>query len=362
MRKIDGGARHHALHGPQRRHRRRRDPLQGPRHEHARRRGAAPHPRRRDRHGLSRADGGVEPEHDRRTAAHRGAGSPRGDGRGGGAKARPSGPRRRTPARCRAHHGRLSPPALGRPAAARGHRDGADEQALAVALGRADDGARRNRRGRHRRPDPRYQPQVRHRAPLHLAQPRPHRRGLRPRLRDVLGRGGRGGRHRRGVRGPASSLHPRPVRLYSAAGGGQERTTAGAHPRATAAAARAPAGVQLRAAVRPLSGRAVRRPGRADGGGRTPRTLSEVERDSLGRGRAQGGRAPGHEGRRRGARCGRHAEVLPGLRSLDPRPHIGRDGGDTSKPTKPFRSQPGGPRRWPSWASRDAGNRPSPRC
>ena len=91
-------------------------------------------------------------------------------------------------------HGGVSAPDLRRPAAARGHRHGAALQSLAAAPRRADDGARRHGRGRHHQAHHRHQPEVRHLANLHLAQPRPHPGGVRPGVRHVLRRGGRGGR------------------------------------------------------------------------------------------------------------------------------------------------------------------------
>ena len=80
--------------------------------------------------------------------------STRGVTRGGGARrGRARCSAQRPAARPAAHHGVLSAPDLGRPAAARRHRHGAAVQPGAAAPRRADDRARRDGRGRHRRPD-----------------------------------------------------------------------------------------------------------------------------------------------------------------------------------------------------------------
>ncbi len=117
--------------------------------------------------------------------------------------------RRRAPARSQADHGELSAPDLGRPAAARGHRHGAAVEPGAAAAGRADHRARRHGRGRHRRADQGHQRALRHLDDLHLAQSRPDPRDLRSHHGHVLGRGGRGGHGRGGVRPHAPPLHAR---------------------------------------------------------------------------------------------------------------------------------------------------------
>ena len=73
------------------------------------------------------------------------------------------------PARSRAHDALLSAPALRRPAAAHRHRHGADVEAGAAHPRRADDGARRDGRGRHRRAGQGSRPRVRHLDALRLA-------------------------------------------------------------------------------------------------------------------------------------------------------------------------------------------------
>ena len=69
----------------------------------------------------------------------------------------------------------LLAPALGRAAAARSDRHGDAQQPGAPDHGRADDGARRDGRGRGARPDRRAQREVPHRDPLHQPQPRRRR-------------------------------------------------------------------------------------------------------------------------------------------------------------------------------------------
>ena len=66
-------------------------------------------------------------------------------------------------------HAPLPAPALGRHAAARGHRHGARQGPVAAHPRRADDRPRRDRRGRGARPRRRAARRVRHERPLHLA-------------------------------------------------------------------------------------------------------------------------------------------------------------------------------------------------
>ena len=114
-------------------------------------------------------------------------------GRGAGARAQDAGERAR--ARSRPHHGLLSAPDFGRPAAARRHRHGAAVEPEAAAARRADHRARRDGGGRHRRADQGDRRKVRHLDDLHLAQSRADPRDLRPHHRHVFRRGG-GGRAR----------------------------------------------------------------------------------------------------------------------------------------------------------------------
>ena len=238
LRQVDGGARHHAVHGQERPHHVGRDQVQGPRHDRDERGRAAPAARLADRDGLSGADGLAQSVDEDRPPADGSAAVPRaGLHREGGLRARAGDAGQRPPARSRAHHGGLPAPDLGRPAAARGDRDGAALEPGALAPRRADHRARRHGRGRHRRADQGDQLALRDVDDLHLAQSRADPRDLRSDHRDVFGRGGRGRHGRAGLRPDAPSLHPRPVRLDPVAGRRQERASAGADPRPAAAAA-----------------------------------------------------------------------------------------------------------------------------
>ena len=226
LRQVDGGARHHAVPGQERPHHVRRDPVQGPRHEHHEREGAAPAARFPDCHGLSGADGLAQPVDVDRAAADGSAAVPRQLLGAGGLRARPRDARQRAPAGSQADHGELSAPDLGRAAAARGHRHGPALEPGAPAPRRADHGARRHRRGRHRRADQGDQRALRHLDALHLAQSRTDPRDLRSHHGHVFGRGG-GARHRRGsIRPDAPPLYQGAVQLHSATGRRQERPAA----------------------------------------------------------------------------------------------------------------------------------------
>ena len=306
LRQVDRGARDHAVPGQERPHHVGRDPVQRPRHDHHERAGAAPAARLADRDGLPGADGLAQSVDEDRAPADGSAAVPRGLLGTGGLWARPRHARRRPPARSQAHHGQLSAPDLGRAAAARGHRHGASVEPGAAAPGRADHRARRHGRGGHRRADQGHQRALRHLDDLHLAQSRPDPRDVRSHHRHVLGRGGRGGYGRGGVRPHAPPLHQGAVQLDSAARRRQERAPAGADPRPAAAAARASARLQLRAALRSFPRRRVRpRPDR-DGGGARPTRPHEPLPAHCGdrlEHRTEGGRGRG--GRR--ARPGRAA-------------------------------------------------------
>ena len=151
LRQVDGGAGGDARSRQDRADRRRLDPLQGARAHHHVGRRAAPDPRLRDRDDLPGADGEPQPGDEDRPAAHGSADDPRGRQRG--RRPRPGAARGRggAAARPEAHPRQLPAPALGRPAAAHRHRHGADVEAVAPDPRRADDGARRDRRGRDRR-------------------------------------------------------------------------------------------------------------------------------------------------------------------------------------------------------------------
>ena len=191
-------------------------------------------------------------------------------------------------ARSGAHDALLSAPALRRPAAAHRHRHGAAVEAGAAAARRADHGARRDRRGRHRRTGQGARQGVRHVDDLRVAQSRADPRDLRPHHGDVFGRGGRD-RHDQGrLRPDAPSLYAGAVPLDPAARRRQERAAAGLHPRPAAAAARAAEGLQFRPALPRISSKgccdARRNP---DDPGRRPRRpfqpLRPLQRDRLGR-------------------------------------------------------------------------------
>ena len=143
----------------------------------------------------------------------------------------------------------------GRHAAARRDRDGARERARAPDPRRADDGPRRDRRGRG--PRSRLEPAVRvpHRRPLHQPQPRRDLEDVRPRRRPLRrpARRGRAGRH--GAPGSTSSVHRRPPALHSARRRPQGQGPARHDPRLPAEPRRRDPGLRLR---RPL--RARRRP------------------------------------------------------------------------------------------------------
>ncbi len=327
LRQVDRGARDHAVPGQERPHHVRRDQVQGPRHDRDERAGAAPGARLADRDGLPGADGLAQSVDEDRTAADGGAAVPRGLLGAGRLCARPRHARRRAPARSQADHGELSAPDLGRAAAARGHRHGAPVEPGAAAPGRADHRARRHGRSRHRRADQGHQRALRHLDDLHLAQSRPDPRDLRSHHGHVLGRGGRGGHGRGGVRPHAPPLHQGAVQLDPAARRRQERAPAGADPRPAAAAARAAGGLQLRAALRSFPRRGMRsRPDR-DGGGAGPARAHEplpAYRGDRLEHRTEGGRGRGGRRARPGRAQGREPEeVLRDPRQLadgaDPR-------------------------------------------
>ena len=112
----------------------------------------------------------------------------------------------------------LSAPALRRPAAARGHRHGADGRAVAAGDGRADHGPRRDGRGGGARSRARAAPEAQLGHRLHQPQSRHRRADLRPHRRDVCRRAGGGGADQLGVPQPAPSLYARPARLHPVLG------------------------------------------------------------------------------------------------------------------------------------------------
>ena len=145
---------------------RRRDPLRGPRSPDAGRPRHARHPRQRHQHDLPGADDEPEPGAQHRPAARRDAAPASGPRPQGGAGARHG------HARPRRHPGagpaalRISPPDVGRHAAAGDDRHGARLQSQALDRRRADHRPRRHHPGADPRPDGGAQA--------------PHRRGHRP--------------------------------------------------------------------------------------------------------------------------------------------------------------------------------------
>ena len=232
-------------------------------------------PRQQDRHDLPGADGEPEPGDEGRPAADGSADHPRQGVEGGGLQARAGDGARGAAARSRADDALLSAPAFGRPAAAHRHRHGAAVEAGAAAARRADDGARRDGRGRHRRTGEGARQGIRHVDDLRVAQSRPDPRDLRPHHRDVFRRGG-GDRQDQGrVRPHAPPLYAGAVPLDPAARRRQEFAAADRHSRPAAAAARAAEGLQFRAALPPFRrGRLQRRRNPDDRGRRATRAIS----------------------------------------------------------------------------------------
>ena len=112
-------------------------------------------------------------------------------------------------------HAPLSAPALGRHAAARGDRDGAGRRAVAADPRRADDRARRHRRGRGARPDPGLRSEFDTSLLFISHNLGGDREDVRPGRRAVRRRAGRGGPGPRGVRRPPPPLHGRAAALHS---------------------------------------------------------------------------------------------------------------------------------------------------
>ena len=257
MRKIHRRHGHHAVHGRQRHHQERQHQVQGRGAQHPGSRRASPAERRGDLDDLPGALRGAQSQPHPGHAAEGGAHHPRGHHRQGGPRACRQGTGRRAPARSRAGHGRLPPPDFRRATAARGDRHGVAVESVPAAPGRAHHGPGRHGRGRHHQAHRRHRQAVRHLASLHLPQPRPHSRGLRSGFRHVLRRSGGRRHHQIAVYLAEASLHPRSVRMHTAAHRRQERGAVEAHSWPITASPRAAHRLQLRPALRFLRGRAL---------------------------------------------------------------------------------------------------------
>ena len=146
---------------------------------------AAVDPRRRDRDDLPGPDDVAQPGQDDRSAARRGdPPAPRRlEEAGDGPRARAAEGRRNSPRR--PSRRRLSAPVLGRHAAARDDRDGADQRPRPADRRRADDRARRDDAGADPEPDGEAAAGLRQRDHHDHARPRRDRRDRRRRRRDV---------------------------------------------------------------------------------------------------------------------------------------------------------------------------------
>ena len=241
---------------------------------------------------------------------------------GGGLQALARGAEGGAPARPGTHDELLSAPALRRPAAAHRHRHGAAVEAGAAPARRTDNRARRDGRGRHRRPGEGSRPPLRHVDDLRVAQSGPDPGDLRPHHRHVFGRGGRNRLGQGRLRPHAPSLHAGPVPLDPAARRRQEQAAADRHTRPAAAAARTAEGLQFRPALPSFRRRGLRRRGHTDDSGRGARQplqpLRPLQRDRLGDD-AGGGEEPDRAGQARRARAPdrRSQEVLPSRRERD---------------------------------------------
>ena len=258
LRQDHGGDGGHGLSRAQRPHRARPGAIRRAGHGLPFVRGAASHPGLEDGHGVPGADERTEPLHAGGIPAHGGADGAQGGIAQGGAC--PGG--RDSPERehvgPRNGDAPLPAPALGRAAAARGDRDGLPVQPLPAGARRTDHRARRDGGSERRRPHRGAAAQVWHFVALHLAQPRPHREGMRPGVRDVLGRGGRGGHDSRGFRAHPAPLHPRSARVHPESRHRQARTVPGADSRSARVAPRTSPRVRLRPAVSPFRGGPMR--------------------------------------------------------------------------------------------------------
>ena len=186
----------------------------GRRRAGARRARASRLPRAHGLDGLPEPGGGPEPEHARRRAGRRGVHGARSD-RQRGIRPRARGAAESADRRPVQRDSALSAPALGRDAAAGGDRDGAGQGSGAPHPGRADHGARRDRRGGGARPRNPAPGRARYRRALHQPQPRGDLEDVRSRrgaLRRAARRGGPGRARAPGSEAPvhrrAPALHP----------------------------------------------------------------------------------------------------------------------------------------------------------
>ena len=150
----------------------------------------------------------------------------------------------------------------GRHAAARRHRDGPREEPDAPRPRRADDGPRRDGRGRGARPHRGAPPGVRDERPLHQPQPRGRREDVRARRRALCRPARRGGARPGDLPRPEAPLHGRPPPLHPARRPAEGRDRARHDPRLPPPARRRPcrAASSSRAADSPRRSAASRSP------------------------------------------------------------------------------------------------------
>ena len=169
----------------------------------------------------------------------------RGPGPGGGG-AEPG-----RPAPAQGAPGRLSAPAVRRPAAARDDRDGAGQRAQAAHRRRAHDGPRRHHPGADPRPAQGPEGPARHGDAADHARHGRDRRARRPGQRHVRGPGRGDGRGDAALHRDAPPLHPGAARLHPPARPGREKGAA-RHSRPPARPVEPAAGLPVRRQV--LSG------------------------------------------------------------------------------------------------------------
>ena len=152
-------------------------------------------------------------------------------------------------ARPRRDHAPLPVRALGRPAAARGHRHGARRQPAPARARRAHYRSRRHGRGRDPRPDRGAARPHSRLHPVDHAQPGVGRTPLRARRRALRGAPCRRGAGARGLHRPASPLHHGPAALRPEVRHEQDRRRAADDPRHAAGARRAARRLRLLGAL-----------------------------------------------------------------------------------------------------------------
>ena len=139
--------------------------------------------------------------------------------------------------------------AVGRPAAARRHRDGAGREPAAAHPRRAHHRPRRDGRGRDPRPHRGAARAHQRRHPAHHAQPRPGRAPLRAGRRAVRRPARRRGAGQGRLHRPAAPVHHGPAALRAALRHEQDRRGAADHPRYAAGARRSSRGLRLLGAL-----------------------------------------------------------------------------------------------------------------